>query len=141
MLVATVAGGGGGGNWHGQLLSCPGGPAQCVEAEKVGGATPTAVCRVTPPPLPVGGCGRSTCAWWCCQRPTGWSSASTMRECQHPHNNTLVVLMAALLLTPPRHMSCGCAVVSLVLKLFGPLISESMGAQPSTGVDISREER
>ena len=39
------------------------------------------------------------------------------------------------------HVSCGCAVVSLVLKLFGPLISESMGAQPSTGVDFSREER
>ena len=39
-------------------------------------------------------------------------------------------------------MQCGCTVIKLILKMFGPVINENMQNHPVVhGVDISREER
>ena len=43
-----------------------------------------------------------------------------------------------------RYVRCGCEVVNLVLKSFGPVIKTNLGTPPTTGgrvVDISKEER
>lgn len=38
-------------------------------------------------------------------------------------------------------MQCGCTVIKLILKMFGPVINENMQNPVVHGVDISREER
>ena len=39
------------------------------------------------------------------------------------------------------YLHCGCTVVKLILKMFGPVIKENMQAPTGHGIDINREER
>lgn len=39
------------------------------------------------------------------------------------------------------YVHCGCAVIKLILKMFGPVIKENMQAPTGHGIDINREER
>ncbi len=49
----------------------------------------------------------------------------------------LVIVMSTI----RRYVVCGCNIIKLILKSFGPVIKSNLSLPPASGVDITREER